>query len=269
MSRVDLLGIRIDAMTMDEAAAWIVSHASGKAPAVYVTKPYVEFLERAAAEPDIRTLLNAGALTLPDSVAVQWAAAYLGHGKPGIGGLIRSLLAIVSRSPWLSQPIPERFAGADFAWRMLEEAEAGGLRVYLIGHPKGASIDHTARSINKQLPKLKICGTFDGYVVNDREADLVADLGRKAPDLILVGIGFPRQEELMSRLVGRLDHGVFVGEGGTFDYESFGGRTKRAPEWLRRIGLEWAWRLMLEPARLHRQLAIPKWIKRVYQTKNP
>ncbi|HET9050146.1 MAG TPA: WecB/TagA/CpsF family glycosyltransferase, partial [Candidatus Dormibacteraeota bacterium] len=97
------------------------------------------------------------------------------------------------------------------------------------------------------------------------EDALVARLRDERPGVVLVGMGFPAQERLMARLVPRLDHGVLIGEGGTFDYTEFGGATRRAPAALRRAGLEWLWRLVLEPARWRRQLAIPRFVRRVWR----
>jgi N-acetylglucosaminyldiphosphoundecaprenol N-acetyl-beta-D-mannosaminyltransferase len=264
---VTILGVTIDAIDMNTAAERICQRAASKADPVYVTKPYVEFLEHAAKNDMVIELLNNSYLTLPDSVAVQWGAAYMQHGKPGLWGLVRSLTKIITRSSWINHPIPQRFAGVDFAWRMLEEAGSKGLSVYLIGHPQGATIEHTAQIIADKLPNLAVVGTFDGYAANNLEHDLVASLRQTKPDLILVGIGFPRQEQLMSRLVSQLDHGVLIGEGGTFDYESFGGKFKRAPAWMRQTGLEWMWRLILQPTRLRRQLSIPAFIWRLYRAK--
>jgi N-acetylglucosaminyldiphosphoundecaprenol N-acetyl-beta-D-mannosaminyltransferase len=98
------------------------------------------------------------------------------------------------------------------------------------------------------------------------EAELVTDLHATRPDLILVGMGFPLQEELMAKLAPQLSHGVLIGEGGTFDYDSFGGVRTRAPRWVQTIGLEWLWRLATEPSRWRRQLAIPRFIWTVYRS---
>jgi len=84
-------------------------------------------------------------------------------------------------------------------------------------------------------------------------------------DLVLVGMGFPLQEHVCARLAARLGHGLLIGEGGTFDYDSFGGRRRKAPSAFSRIGLEWLWRLAQEPWRLKRQLAIPRFIYRIWQ----
>jgi len=78
-------------------------------------------------------------------------------------------------------------------------------------------------------------------------------------------LGFPAQERLMAWLAPRLEHGVLVGEGGSFDFRELGGGIRRAPAVVRRIGLEWLWRLLREPWRLRRQLAIPQFILEIHR----
>ncbi len=263
-SKRTILGVDIDVMTMDEATELITDYASTKKPAIYITKPYVEFLDTAARETEIKVLLNNSYATLPDAVALQWAALYLYGGKHSIFRLLQTLSQIIFKPSQLSTVIPERFAGADFSWKLLAAAANKNLFVYLIGHPINSSIDHTADTIQNNLPRLIIIGTYDGYRANTDEAGLLADLKEKEPDLILVGTGFPRQEKLMARLIAELPRGVLVGEGGTFDYDSFGGTMRRAPSWMRYLGLEWLWRLLLQPKRFKRQLAIPRFIWKVY-----
>jgi N-acetylglucosaminyldiphosphoundecaprenol N-acetyl-beta-D-mannosaminyltransferase len=75
------------------------------------------------------------------------------------------------------------------------------------------------------------------------------------------------QEHIISRLTPQLDHGVLIGEGGTFDYKQFGGHRRKAPVIMQRLGLEWLWRLILEPRRLRRQWAIPRFIWRIWQSR--
>ena len=263
---VKILGVEIDKVSMSNAASDIVEYAISNQSAVYVSKPYVEFLDLASSHPDIQDLLNNSFLTLPDSIALQWAALYLNNGKRSFFNLIKTLVQIVLSPQKLHTVIPERFAGVDFCWLMLETAAAQNASIYLIGHPQGGSIANTATSIQKRLPTLRIKGTFDGYEVNTMEDTLLAELTSMQPNIILVGIGFPRQERLMARLAPKLKSGVLIGEGGTFDYESFGGKAKRAPYWMRKIGLEWFWRLLLQPMRIRRQLAIPRFIWKVYRS---
>lgn len=264
--KTSILGVEIDIATQEQAAGDIVAYASASRPAAYITKPYVEFLDAAAGDKELQNILNNSLLTLPDSVALQWSALYLSKSKSSLPRLFISLALIIINPKSLSKIIPERFAGADFCWLMLEKAAAYNLSVYLIGSPKGSNIDQTVIAIKKRLPKINIVGTFDGYAVNTEENELVRELRNIKPQLILVGTGFPRQEILMARLSHQLENGLMVGEGGTFDYDSFGGNAKRAPKWMRKIGLEWLWRLVIEPKRIKRQLAIPRFIWKIYRS---
>jgi N-acetylglucosaminyldiphosphoundecaprenol N-acetyl-beta-D-mannosaminyltransferase len=97
------------------------------------------------------------------------------------------------------------------------------------------------------------------------ERELVEELKQLKPNVILVGMGFPLQEKLMAKLTPQLGHGVLIGEGGTFDYDSFGGNRSKAPTWMQKSGLEWLWRLVLEPRRIVRQMAIPRFMWAVYR----
>jgi N-acetylglucosaminyldiphosphoundecaprenol N-acetyl-beta-D-mannosaminyltransferase len=121
------------------------------------------------------------------------------------------------------------------------------------------------------LPNLKIAGTWPGRLggksgaeltkslsSQSLEKELVDDLRAKKPDIILVAMGYPLQELLIDKLAPQLKQGFLIGEGGTFDYDSFGGKLAKAPGFVQKIGLEWLWRLMLEPKRLRRQLSVPK-----------
>ncbi len=264
--KISILGVEIDIATQEQAANDIVEYASSRHPAAYITKPYVEFLDAAATNKELRDVLNDAYLTLPDSVALQWAALYLSKQKRSLRDLLGTLSQIIFSPKSLCAIIPERFAGADFCWLMLEKASAANLSVYLIGRPKHGQIEDTVSAIQRRLPQINITGTFDGYLVNSQEHNLADELIKLRPQLILVGIGFPLQEKLMARLSRQLKSGLMIGEGGTFDYESFGGTTKRAPIWMRKIGLEWLWRLLIEPSRIKRQLAIPRFIWKIYRS---
>jgi N-acetylglucosaminyldiphosphoundecaprenol N-acetyl-beta-D-mannosaminyltransferase len=263
--RIQILGVPVDALTITEAVDLIATRAGDAAsPACYATKPYVEFLDRAAADAGVRDLLRGAEWNLPDGVALQWAAAYL-DGPPRLTRLLALLAAIVARPNAVSRVLPERFAGVAFTLPLLERCARDGLGVHLVGSPKAQSIDDTARHLRDRIPGLRITGTTPGRLDTAAEADLSARLADERTDVVLVGIGFPLQEQLMARLAAQLDHGVLVGEGGTFDFTEFGGATRRAPRLMRRAGLEWLWRLWLEPSRWRRQLAIPRFVGRVWR----
>lgn len=277
---IEILGVRIDALKMAPAIQLITERgADRQAPAVYVTKPYVEFLAQAHKNHSLIELLNAAWLSLPDAVSLQWAAAYLA-GPRHWWRIVTLGASIVFKPSIVRDQIPEKFAGANFTWKLLEACGDKGLRVYLIGSPHKSDISVTARTIKEKLPSLNLVGMWPGRLkglsgkalskaltAQPVEDALVADLLTKQPDIVLVGMGFPLQEQLMAKLAPQLKHGVLIGEGGTFDYDSFGGARRRAPVSAQNLGLEWLWRLLLEPKRLARQLAIPRFIWAVYRSR--
>lgn len=261
---VEILGIRVHAITSADAIRTIVARAAQPgSPPAYVVKPYVEFFD---ADDDVIDVLNSAWLSLPDGVALQWAAAYERRRSHSLLALLRSLAAIVTAPASLADPLPERFAGVSFTLPLLAACRDAGVRVFLVGSPKRQSIEATARHLEEHVPGLRILGTAPGRGPASRPEALLNRLRDTRPDVVLVGTGFPRQERLIAALAPGLDHGVLIGEGGTFDYRELGGAIPRAPAWVRRLGLEWLWRLGREPSRLGRQLAIPRFIWRVHRS---
>jgi N-acetylglucosaminyldiphosphoundecaprenol N-acetyl-beta-D-mannosaminyltransferase len=275
----DILGVRIDAVTIAQSIKLITARAlEQQKTASYVVKPYVEFLDRVQNDSEIRQLLSNAWLSLPDGVSTQWAATYLYGGRRSWWRLFGLLASIIVWPRAIRQPLPEKFGGTVFTTQLLAACAQQGLTVYLVGSPSTTAIAATARQIQRLWPDITIAGTWPGRMAGRSgielrralktqalEQALVDDLTVKRPDIILVGMGFPLQEELMAKVAPQLKHGVLIGEGGTFDYDSFGGKRSKAPVLLQRVGLEWLWRLLLEPKRWRRQLAIPRFIWSVYQ----
>jgi len=274
--KVKLLGVEIDALTINQAINYILERAADHTqPATYVVKPYVEFLDQAAGDPALRQLLNEAELALPDGVALLWAAAFLYNGRRSRWRFWITLAAIVLRPGSLRRPLPERIAGINFTWPLLQRAARDGISVFLIGKNTPAAIEATVTAMQIRLPELDIvgwrCGRDPARPLGEvREGwlqEALTAIQRHKPDLILVGMGFPLQERVISRLASQLDHGVLIGEGGTFDYEIFGGQRRKAPGPIQAVGLEWLWRLILEPSRFQRQLAVPRYIRRIWRAR--
>ena len=274
--KVDLLGVSVDVIGLAQAIDHICSYAGDRAkPAGYVVKPYVEFLDKANSNPELISLLNEAELSIADGVAVLWAAHYLYAGPRTLLRLFTTLAQIVTAPAELSWPVPERAAGISFTWPLLRTAAAKNIRVYLIGKESPGEIELVATTIIREIPNIIIAGTSSGRdtssphgAVSQSWIEHTAGLlsGANA-ELVLVGMGFPLQEQVCAQLAGRMKHGLLVGEGGTFDYDSFGGRRRKAPQVVQRSGLEWLWRLTLEPHRIIRQLAIPRFIYRIWRTR--
>jgi len=140
-----------------------------------------------------------------------------------------------------------RIAGADL-WRELLRTRPAGSRIYVIGGTKEV-IEAVVEKLPGRFPELVVAGHRDGYLgLGDIEA-LKRDLAAKRPDVVLVGMGSPRQELLMDELI-RAWPAVYMGLGGSLDI--FVGRRRRAPRWMQRSGLEWIFRFVDDPRRLPR-----------------
>jgi N-acetylglucosaminyldiphosphoundecaprenol N-acetyl-beta-D-mannosaminyltransferase len=142
---------------------------------------------------------------------------------------------------------------------MLARLHESDSRVFLLGGTED-EVQGTRQRIQARFPGLRVVGVRSGYFnVCGKENDAILQTIEKArPNVLLVAMGFPRQEEWIAENMPHLRVNVVVAEGGSFSFIS--GATPRAPRWLRRMGLEWLYRLAREPRRLRRQLAIPRFL---------
>jgi exopolysaccharide biosynthesis WecB/TagA/CpsF family protein len=250
---VPVLGFRLDLVTLEEAAQWIARAAheeaptgSGPQPAPGRTAIAVSFnpelVMRAQDDPAAAEALRNADLSYPDGVGAVWAAR-------------RGLVPGDE-----SEPVPERVAGVDLAQRVLEVAAQAGLSVYLLGGKPGVA-EEAARRQRAQLPGLQVAGCRDGYFSPAEEATVVAAVRRSGARILFVGMGAPRQETLLYRHRDDWGARVALGIGGSFDV--WAGNTVRAPQWTRRAGVEWLYRLVREPRRLRRQMVLPRYAYQV------
>lgn len=164
----------------------------------------------------------------------------------------------------LDTEIPHRMTGADWIWGLASLCESAGQSVYLLGSEPGVAAEATRR-LHRWYPALDVVGTHHGYFELDSAHDerVVEDINLKRPDIVLVGMGSPKQELWVQRNAHRLDTSVVWTVGALFDYVS--GRVPRAPGWLADNGLEWIFRLAIEPQRMWRRylLGNPQFVGRV------
>jgi N-acetylglucosaminyldiphosphoundecaprenol N-acetyl-beta-D-mannosaminyltransferase len=264
MSRLDtveVLGLRFHNLSRAEAANAIASLAQTGHQA-YVVKPYSEFLPRAARDPEVRRLLNDAALCLPDGVGILWAAHYLslpGSAVRALWQLPLSLASIAVNPSAIRRPLVENMAGVDLTWQMLAALPEAGATVFLVGGTN-AELRGARREIESRFPDLRIVGTHSGHfdTAGAENDALIAAINASAPQVLLVAMGFPLQERWIASNLPRLNVNVAIAEGGSFSFIS--GATRRAPRWMRRVGLEWLFRLVRQPWRLRRQLALPTFV---------
>ncbi len=264
-NRVKILGVGIDPLTIVEAndqIAKFVAHPSKDSQ--YVVKPYVEFMTKAAKDIHIAKILNDANLVLADGVSLQWAASYLyGQPKKKIVKIIRSGLVWLRKPEWIDQILPAKMAGASQTMPLFELAEQQAWRVGVLGGP--ANTNKLKLSLQTLFPDLTHLFVWNGYFDKHQEPKLIEQIQDAQLDVLFVAMGFPLQEQFIHRHLKDNLATVLIGEGGTFDYDQFGGDISRAPAWMQRAGLEWLWRLLRQPSRLWRQLAIPKFVWQVYK----
>jgi N-acetylglucosaminyldiphosphoundecaprenol N-acetyl-beta-D-mannosaminyltransferase len=256
---VDVLGVLFHDLTRREAAAEI-ARLAGEGAKTYVVKPYSEFMPRAHGDERIRDILNGAAMRLPDGAGVLWAANYLSLPGGRLRALLQfplSLASLVVRPSALRWPLREAMAGVDFTWEMLKALAESGRSVYLLGGTAEESAG-AAQAIRERLPSLTIAGARDGYFRSPDTEAVVEAINAASPDVLLVAMGFPRQEKWIAANLPRLNVHVVVAEGGSLSFIS--GAARRAPRWMRRAGLEWLFRLLRQPSRLRRQLALPVFV---------
>ena len=150
----------------------------------------------------------------------------------------------------LGIPIRQRVAGADLMWALLQLCNAEGFRPYILGAHTDI-LDRAVERIRRALPDLRFAGYRDGYFGDQEEPQVIAAIRDARPDVLFIAIPTPRKESLLHRYRDALGVPVTMGVGGTVDV--IAGHVKRAPIWLQRVGLEWAFRLAQEPRRMWRR----------------
>ena len=177
---------------------------------------------------------------------------------PGLAEIIRGCalvnadgMSVVWAGRLLGLPVPERVAGIDLMGRLLSEAETEGWPVYFLGARREV-VERFVETVRDRHPGLEIAGYRDGYFSDDRAvADAIAASGAR---LLFVGISSPRKERFLAEQLPRMGGLFAMGVGGSFDV--WAGRTRRAPSWMQRTGLEWFYRFAQEPGRMWRRYLV-------------
>jgi N-acetylglucosaminyldiphosphoundecaprenol N-acetyl-beta-D-mannosaminyltransferase len=150
-----------------------------------------------------------------------------------------------------------RYPGIDLASDLMREYAKTGTRVYLLGgQPEVAK--RAATKLEKEIEGVCVCGTTDGYFEPAREHDVAASIAQAEPDILLVGMGSPRQEKFIDSYRDVLNSRIMMGVGGSLDV--FAGVHTRAPRWVQKSGLEWLFRTFKYPKRLSRLVYIPAFL---------
>ncbi len=230
MSRIDVLGVSFDDLTMDEAVEIALGFMQERR-ACYACTPNPEIVMAAKGDAALRAALSGAELVLADGVGITKAAAMLG------------------------MPLKSRVPGIDFASNVISRLAQRGGSVYLLG-AKPLVAEAAAEKLTQTYPGIVIAGTNDGYFTDD--APVIEKINAASPDFLMVCLGSPKQELWMSANAGRLSCGLMAGLGGSLDV--LAGNVQRAPETWRRLGLEWLYRVIKEPKRLGRVMKLPAFV---------
>lgn len=232
---VTIFGIPFSKWGMQETVQYLTGAISARKPHQVITANPIMVMA-ALENPSYKQMMQQADLIVPDGSGVVWASR--------VGG----------------DPVAERVAGFDLLHELMKEGERHRWRVYLLGAGPEV-VQEAANRLKMQYPGTEIVGYRDGYFGPEQDDEVIEGIRRTSPDLLFVARGADTQEPWIARHKQRLAVPVMMGVGGSFDVIS--GRTKRAPKVFQKLRLEWLYRLIKEPTRFRRMLALPKFAVRV------
>ncbi|MFA5577685.1 MAG: WecB/TagA/CpsF family glycosyltransferase [Tissierellaceae bacterium] len=243
MDIVEIFGTKICNVTMEEALEKIGAFLGGEDLRVIFT-PNTEIVMAAREDSNLRDIINQGDLVVPDGIGLIYA------------------------SKIKKRPLKERVTGYDISMNLLKTANENSHSLYLLGGKEGIA-KAAGDKIGEIYPNIRLLGyhhgyfkgSHNGYRGHEEEEKIVSEINSLRPDIIFLGLGFPKQELWININKSRIKAKLIIGNGGVMDVLS--GEAKRAPEIFIRLGLEWLYRLIKEPWRLRRQMALPSFMIRV------
>lgn len=223
-------------------------------------------------------MLNCRFDAVSEAEAAQWARETLRSGKRGHISTVNVAILMMMRSDprlkqyiddsglivadgqpliWLSKllrkPLPERVAGVELVHKLVNAASQENAGIYLMG-AKQDIVDDVAKKLTEQTPNAQIVGVKDGYFSHEESKARAQAIRESGAKLLIVAMGVPRQEQFLQDHWEDLNVQLAIGVGGSFDV--IAGRTKRAPQWMQTVGLEWFFRMSQEPRRLAKRYFI-------------
>jgi N-acetylglucosaminyldiphosphoundecaprenol N-acetyl-beta-D-mannosaminyltransferase len=231
---IHILGSPVSVVTyaqwLDLIGAWM-AEKDGRLHHVCTVNP--EMIMIAQTDSNFRNILRRVDLTVPDGVGLLWAARRRGT------------------------PLPERVTGSDGVPLIAAEAARQGWRMFLLGAADGVA-ERAAAVLRREHPDLQIVGTYAGSPKPEDEDGIVERVNASGVDILFVACGAPEQDKWIARNAPRLRVKMAMGVGGSLDF--IAGVVPRAPVWMRRMGIEWLYRLYLQPSRIGRMMRLPRFV---------
>lgn len=229
MARIKFMNTCIDNLTMAETLNEIDKLIQKKICS-YVVTPNVDHIVRLEKDEELQKVYKNASLILTDGKPLIWI------------------------SKWYKTPIKEKISGSDLFPRVCELAANKNYTMYLLGAAEGVA-DTAAKNLMKKYPGLNVVGTYSppfGFEKNEQEMiKIKTQIQEVHPDILIVGLGCPKQEKFMYYHCKELGVPISFGLGASIDFEA--GNIKRAPKWMSNHGLEWLYRFSKEPKRLFKR----------------
>lgn len=248
MEYVNIFGVKIFNIDFQEAIN-IVNRFLKEDRNHSIITPNTEIVMAAKDDEELRNIINEADLVIPDGIGLIYGSKMRGH------------------------PLKERVTGYDVSMELLKILDECGGSLYMLGGKPGVT-DKAEEKIKKDYENINIVGHHHGYFKgihrgmkgNLEELEIIEEINSLKPDIIFLGLGFPKQEMFINEYKDKLHSKIIIGNGGVMDI--LAGNMKRAPEIFIKLHLEWFYRLLKEPSRIKRQVAIPKFIFEILKNKD-
>ena len=227
MTSIEILGCRVDAVGREAAIERVIALAHGATPSIVITLG-TEMVMEAQRNLQFRAVIDAAALVVCDTIGLLLASRLRGG------------------------PLRERVTGVDLVQALAPRSDPDDLRLFLLGG-RPETIERAATEL--AASGATVAGRHHGYFASGDDAAIVAQIRASGANVLLVGLGSPKQELWLAQYLAATGCKVGIGIGGTLDV--LAGNVRRAPEIWQKLGLEWCYRLVREPWRWRRQLALP------------
>lgn len=247
---IDIFGVRIDCINMDHAIT-LIENWTEKKGKHYIVTPNVEFVMKAQQDAAFKKILNHSDLAIPDSSRFGWVIAQQNE-KSRFKKLLGVPKFLIRQGDF---PV---VTGTDLMQQLCRLAAKKNLSVGLLGGRDGVALK-CAKRLKTLYPSLKISFAEDGPVVDENGNAKYYPF--KPADFLFVAFGQGKQEKWIVKNKEKAPFKVAMGVGGAFDYIS--GNVARAPVWMRELGLEWLFRILIQPWRAKRFISLIKFVSKV------
>lgn len=232
MARMKFMNTEIDNLTMEETLQ-AIEHLIQENKSAYVVTPNVDHIVQLETNKELQDVYANASLILTDGKPLLWIAK------------------------WYGTPIKEKLSGSDLFPLLCERAAKRGYKMFFLGAAEGVAAK-AAENLAKRYQGLQVVGTYSppfGFEKKQEEMEKIISMVKEAkPDILIVGLGCPKQEKFMYHHCKELEVPISFGLGASFDFEA--GNIKRAPRWMANHGLEWLFRITQDPKRMAKRYLV-------------